>query len=123
MKPIQVKVYIAGPYTKGDVALNVANAIDAADVLINAGLVPYVPHLTHFQHMMHPRPYEDWLKLDIEWLKACDVVLRLPGKSAGADREVEIARQHNMPVFFSTTDVIRETKGIPSMLTTKGGVL
>ena len=33
-----MKVYIAGPYTKGDVAINVRNAIEAADRVL-AGLL------------------------------------------------------------------------------------
>ena len=53
-----MKVYIAGPYTKGDVAVNVRNAISAAQTVFEAGHDPYVPHMTHFWHMIFPAPYE-----------------------------------------------------------------
>ena len=45
-------VYVAGPYTLGDVAVNVHEAIHVADLLLGLGFIPYVPQLTHFWHLM-----------------------------------------------------------------------
>jgi hypothetical protein len=92
------KVYIAGPYTKGDVAVNVRNAIEAANRLADIGYAPFVPHLTHFWHLTFPRPYEFWCELDNAFLPHCDILLRLPGESAGADREVALAHKLRIPV-------------------------
>jgi hypothetical protein len=39
-----MKVYVAGPYTKGDVAVNTANAIKSGQELLEAGHVPFVPN-------------------------------------------------------------------------------
>jgi hypothetical protein len=78
-----IKVYIASPYTKGDIAVNVKRQIDTADELISKGFAPFAPLYSHFQHLVHPRAYQDWIKLDLEWIKACDVLLRLPGESLG----------------------------------------
>jgi len=100
-----IKVYIASPYTKGDPAVNVKTQIDMADELINKGFAPFVPLYFHFQHMHHPRPYEDWLKLDLEWIKSCDCILRLPGESSGADKEVDFATNNDTLVFFSMKDL------------------
>lgn len=99
-----MRVYIAGPYTKGDVAQNVKTAIKAADTLMKMGHTPYCPHLTHFQHMMFPQPYETWLAHDFEWLKLCEAVYRLPGESNGADRECQVAAECGIPVFRYITD-------------------
>jgi len=99
------KIYIASPYTKGDVALNVKRQITCADNLINLGFAPYVPNLTHFQHMLFPRPYNDWLDLDFEWIKVCDALLRLDGESNGADKEVEFAKGNNIHVFYSIDEL------------------
>lgn len=101
------KVYIAGPYTKGDVAVNVRNAFEAADTLATAGFAPFVPHATHFWHMLFPRPYAYWIALDLEFLPACDLLLRLPGESAGADGEVAEAKRLGIPVYHSLLDLIR----------------
>lgn len=100
------RVYVAGPYTHGDVAVNVKTALDAAIALLDAGFAPYVPHLTHFLHMMHPRPYKDWIALDLEWLPVCDALIRLHGESPGADREVAEAQRLGIPVYQSVAALI-----------------
>jgi hypothetical protein len=102
-----MKVYIAGPYTKGDVAKNVRTAIDAANTLLEFGFTPFVPHLTHFWHMLCPHEYQVWLDYDYEWLKSCDVLIRLRGESPGADIEVKQARLRGMPVFNSVVDFLK----------------
>jgi hypothetical protein len=38
-------------------------------------------------------------------LQKCDAVLRLPGESRGADQDVAIARERNLPVYFSLDEV------------------
>lgn len=96
-----IHVYIASPYTKGDVALNVARSFMMADELINHGFAPFSPLTCHFQHMMFPQEYETWMKLDLAWIGKCDALLRLDGESSGADREVEYANKKGIPVFSS----------------------
>ena len=100
------KVYIAGPYTKGDVAVNVKNAIDAADKLAQLGFAPYVPHLVHFWHMIHPQSYDFWCRLDNEFVVLCNAVLLLPGESAGAEAEVALAEKNCIPVFKSIQELM-----------------
>ena len=95
-----MRIYIAGPYSRGDVGENINNAIKAANRIWEKGHIPYIPHLTHFWHLITPKPYETWLDYDLYWLKQCDAVLRLPGESAGADQEVREAQRLNMPVYY-----------------------
>ena len=102
----KIKVYIASPYTLGDVAVNVKTQLDVADKLMDNKFIPFVPLLAHFQHMVHPRPYQDWLNLDLEWISSCDYLLRLPGESKGADEEVKKAKELGKKVFFVTDSVI-----------------
>jgi len=112
------RVYIAGPYTSGDVAVNVRNAYAAADRLADLGFAPFVPHATHFWHMLFPRPYEFWLELDNQFLPFCEAVLRLPGLSSGADKEVVLAQEIGIPVFTEIAELVRHFEG----LTGKGEV-
>ena len=100
-----IKVYIAGPYSQGDVGLNVHKALALGSTLLDAGFVPYVPHLTHFWHLQHPEPKAVWQEYDKHWLGLCDAVLRLPGPSEGADEEVAWAKAHNIPVFYTVTEI------------------
>jgi hypothetical protein len=100
-----MRIYIAAPYSRGDTAMNVRRAIGFADLLLNMGHFPFVPHLTHFWHMLCPQTYETWLQYDKEWLMACDAILRLPGDSPGADREVEWAREAGLRVFMDIQEI------------------
>jgi hypothetical protein len=102
-------VYVAGAYTaptQQQIEENVTRAIDAGNALIDAGLFPYVPHLSHFQHARKPQHYEVWMTLDFAWVRRCHALLRLPGASSGADREVALARELGLPVFHSVEEVV-----------------
>lgn len=103
---MKTKVYIASPYTKGDVAVNVKRQLDMADELMTLGYCPFAPLYSHFQHMAHPRPYTDWIAIDLEWVPACDVVLRLDGDSSGADGEVAFAKARGIPVVYSLSELL-----------------
>jgi nucleoside 2-deoxyribosyltransferase len=93
-------VYIAGPYTRPNPNHNVHATIKVADEVLAMGFIPYVPHLSHFWDTMSPHHYEDWMQLDFAWIARCDVLIRLPGESSGADREVEHAKRLEIPVFY-----------------------
>ena len=99
-------VYVAGPYSQGDPVLNVRWAVQAADLLLTWGFVPFVPHLSHLWHTIAPKAYEDWLKYDNAWLPKCDAVLRLDGPSNGADKEVALAGELGIPVFTDLTALV-----------------
>ena len=100
-----LKVYVAGPYTKGDVELNVRNAIDATSQLIALGFAPFCPHLSHYVDKIHPHSWQKWMDIDIEFLISYDIVLRLPGESKGADLEVETANKAGIPIFYSISEI------------------
>ena len=106
----KVYVYIAGPYTNPDPIMNVRKAIFVADRLLLEGMVPYIPHLTMLQHLVSPQPYEVWLQRDRDWIGRCDVLLRIPGESKGADWEVEEARRLGMPIYHDIGQLIYSFK-------------
>jgi hypothetical protein len=103
-------VYVAAPYSSNP-AHNTNRAMAVTAELLDAGLVPFCPHWTLFQDTFRPRPYEDWLKFDLAWLARCDAVLRLPGVSPGADREVAEARRLNLPVFYTIENLLKWAEG------------
>ena len=111
-------VYIASPYTKGDCAINVRTQMQAFDQLLSLGVVPIAPLYSHFQHMFIPRPYQDWIALDLEVIQRCDACLRLGAlhvyadgslyqqrESSGADGEVAECLRLGKPVFHSVEEV------------------
>lgn len=97
----RARVYIASPYTVGDPVINTRTSLQCATRLLERGMAPFVPLLSMFWHFLSPQPYENWLAYDTEWVLACDALLRLEGKSSGADREVQLAVANSIPVFYS----------------------
>ena len=97
-------IYIAAPYSS-DPERNEIIALEAADVLWERGYIPFIPHLYHHWHGLSPKPYEQWMEMGAAFLKRCDAVLRLPGESPGADREVEMAQGLSMPIYFGIADL------------------
>lgn len=97
-------IYIAGPYTYPDPCVNTNHAIHAGQAIMDAGHVPFVPHLNHLWHTVIPNPYETWMAYDHDWISKCDMMLRIPGKSLGADRDVQRANELGIPVHICTAD-------------------
>ena len=102
----KIFVYVSGPISKGDMFVNVRNAILAGERLRAAGLFPYVPHLSFSWQMLSPVAYEAWMELDFAWIERCHVILRLPGDSSGSDREVVHAKSLGLPDFYSVDQVL-----------------
>lgn len=104
-----MRVYIAGPYS-GDVSANVRDAVYYADAVVRLGHTPFVPHLCMLWDLISPHPYEDWTDYDLIWLEVCDTVLCI-GSSPGSDAEVAHAMDHNIPVYFTLSELVSETSG------------
>jgi len=98
---IKPKIYLAGPIGAAPfrMAHNVTTAIEFADALDALGLNVFIPHLSVQWHQLSPKSYEHWMNVDFGWIDACDALLRMPGDSPGADREVEYATAQGIPVF------------------------
>lgn len=94
-------IYVAGPYAKGDCVENTNRAIKMGDQLVKEGFWVYVPHLSLLWHIVSPHPVDFWYNNDLEVLKRCDAVLRIPGESSGSDKEVAVARENGIPVFYN----------------------
>lgn len=100
-------IYIASPYSVGDVAENVHRQIEAAHTILDMGHAPIAPNLSHFLHLHRQRPYRDWMEADRAIVAKVDIVLRLPGVSAGADEAVRLAAELGIPVAFGWADLGR----------------
>lgn len=108
-KPI---VYIASPYTRGDVGINVHFQCKTFNKLLTDGMVwPVAPLWTHFQHVLFPQPYSKWIEYEQALLSLYDACLRLnaehesfrytEAESSGANAEVETFHRLGRPVFYS----------------------
>ena len=94
-----IKIYVAGPYSKGNIIDNVGIAIKYTSELVDMGYAPFCPHLSHFVDLYDKKTWENWMKIDLEFLSRCDVLIRIPGESPGADIEVAEAVKAGIPVL------------------------
>ena len=101
-----MRVYVAGPYTLGDRSENLRRIMAATVEILDAGHEPFCPLLTFFLDLTHPRPWEDWMRLDIAWLKVAEAFVSIPGESLGADMEHELAEQLGIPTFESVAEFL-----------------
>jgi len=98
-----LRVYVAGPITHGDTDANVRAGMDVASALLALGHAPYVPQLTFYWDGYRPQAYETWMALSDAWLRQCEAIIRVPGYSPGADREMAVARVLGLPVMALCT--------------------
>lgn len=104
------RIYIAGPISHGDMEDNVRLGIQAGETLLRAGYAPFVPQLSYYWNLQTEGTsgaddYSKWLRLDFEYIKICDGMLRLPGYSSGAMAEVKFADLLSIPVFYSVGEL------------------
>jgi len=106
-----IKVYIASPYWHENYIVrceNVMNQIHVANTLIDAGYAPFWPLHSHFVAQRYARAESEWLALSCEWVKQCDVLLRLRGESKGADEEVALAHDYEIEVYYDMEVMFKE---------------
>lgn len=109
-------ILIAGPYrsgTDGDpdrIAANLQRLEEAAAPIHRLGHVPMIGEwvalpilrgLDEQESETGDVMYETASRL----LQHCDAVLRLPGDSMGADKDVEIARERGLSVYSSIDEI------------------
>lgn len=107
-------IYVSGPYSAANepeetrakkIEQNIKTANDAALQIARKGHVPFVPH-----SMMHEWEGTDQLgreramDLCYQWVKKCDALYFI-APSAGADKERELAKQNNIPIYRNLEDI------------------
>ena len=91
-------VYGSGPITADPLGC-VRQALPVFDALREAGCTPFLPQLSVLAEMVEHRSYEEWMAYDLDVVAHCDALVRLPGHSPGADREVDAADGWGIPTF------------------------
>jgi nucleoside 2-deoxyribosyltransferase len=103
-------VYIAGPYTHPEPIENTKKAIDVWNQLTDAGYIAIVPHNTLLMHLCYPKEANFWYEYDLCIMRKCDAVVRIPGFSEGADKEVLEANRLGIPVYSLGELLKKDTK-------------
>jgi hypothetical protein len=112
-------ILIAGPYRSGTgddpslLARNLARLEAAAWPIFRAGHIPMIGEWVALpvlrgagdERLDGPLAQQVMYPTAERLLEHCDAVLRLPGESTGADRDVAIARERGLPVFTRVEDI------------------
>lgn len=116
------KIYIAGPITSsGNLSSNVRNGMSVGTEVYAIGGVPFIPHLSELVNLSSDKmTWDDWIDYDKEWIRSCDALFRLPGKSKGAAREVRLMRKLGRPVFKKWVKLYAFIKEWERQLVAKG---
>ena len=108
----RLRVYVAGPISKGDVFDNIVRAIKAGRTMVQQGLAPYIPHFDAYMFAWgdgsgqntEEVSWNGYLEWDLEWVAQSEAVYRVYGESKGADLECSIASKLGIPIFYEHGD-------------------
>ena len=118
-------ILIAGPYRSGTgddpalMARNLARLEEAAWPVFRAGHVPMIGEWVALPVLrsagadgpLDPFAEQVMYPTAERLLEHCDAVLRLPGESRGADQDVAIAQEWDLPVYTRVHDIPRVGRG------------
>ena len=106
------RVYVSGPISNGGTLTaearenNMKDAIVFGTTLIELGYAPLIPHLgVIIEKTYGAIDQETWLETELPWLRVTDAMLRIPGQSAGADKEAAFAEANGIPVYHSIEEL------------------
>ena len=111
-----VKVYIAGPYSADNVMNvlhNIRKGIEMSYRVFAEGMAPFCPWLDYQYVLMDKErklTIQDFYDYSIAWLLVSDAMLVLEGwqLSKGTLKEIEIAKERGIPVFYDIESLIKE---------------
>jgi hypothetical protein len=99
-------IYISGPMTIGDREQNIRNAEEVFKELMLVGYSCICPQLSGRMPGAWDIPHDVWIAQDLPIVGRVDAVLRLPGKSSGADAECSHAQGCEIPVYYSVAQLM-----------------
>ena len=107
-----IRVYIAGALNGMaiDYIINIHKMIKVAELVRQEGVGVYIPCLDFLCGVVHGDwTYEQYFSMNQPWLEVCDAVFLVPGweESKGTKREIESAKQLNIPVFEKLDDFVK----------------
>ena len=116
MRRCKIRIYIAHTYgrrhglSSKECEANVFKSIEYGRALIKKGHTPFLPNLFHYVHSgWDSSPDEDiWLSMTVEWLRQCDALLVAevpPWPDSGVHREIDVATEMNIPIYWSLGEV------------------
>lgn len=116
---MRYRVYVAGAISAnscGKVLNNLRKGIQLSSKVFLAGYAPFSPFVDfHFQLVMNDEEVknittEDYYAYSIAWLEKADAMILTEGweKSVGTAKELELAKQLNIPIYYSLDEMLEK---------------
>lgn len=111
-----MRVYVAGPYSSGDIITileNIRNGQRQSVRLLLAGHEPFCPWLDYqFNFMLRDKEklyVEDYYRYSMAWLEVSDAVVVLRGwdTSKGTLAEMKRAKELGIPIYYGIDQFLR----------------
>ena len=106
------RVYVAGAYSAPTilgVRKNMRMGLELSVAVLKAGFAPFCPWLDFEFGLLADLPIETYYAYSMAWLMASDAVIVQPvgaDASVGTQAELSVARDMNIPIFYSLDDLI-----------------
>lgn len=110
------RVYVAGAYSADNVMgvlNNMRRGMELATKVLLAGFAPFCPWYDYHYIILlregENLTVQDMYTYSINWLSVSDAVLVVPGweNSTGTKKEIEVAINLGIPVFYTLEELIR----------------
>ncbi len=105
------RVYVAGKYSSDNimgVLDNIKRGTQVCVDLLKKGYIPFCPFLDFNFHWFGDLTLEDYYRYSLGWLEVsdCVYVLKNSENSKGTQKEIERARELNIPVLYEGRDYL-----------------
>ena len=107
-------VYVAGAYSANNVTTilnNMRVGMRAGTEVFLSGYAAFTPWLDfHYQLMLRDNEnleVKDYYEYSLSWLRKSDAILVLPNSenSVGTQKEIEVAKELKIPIFYNLEDL------------------
>ena len=111
------RIYVAGAYSANnviDILDNMRKGMRAATILMQKGFSPFCPWLDYqFQLMLREGEsltVSDYYRYSIDWLVVSDCMVVLDGwkNSTGTMKEIEIANENGIPIYYGIENFLKD---------------
>lgn len=115
-------MFVAGPIdSSGPTHLNLRAALEEGRNLLMSGYQPFIPHFgVTWEQTVGKVERDVWVSWCQAWLSKCDLLIRLPGYSVGADGEVDTMIKRGLPVFNGYAQLIYPLAALKGQLMREG---
>jgi len=105
-----MRIYVAGKYSADnviEVLHNIREGTKVSAKLIKMGHSPFCPFLDHQFSFYEDISVPEYYKYSIDFLKVCEAMLVLKGyeTSKGTLKEIEIAEEMGIPIYYSLEEI------------------